>query len=126
MIEAKKLKTYQPKLDTALARSFSVALFGREKNVKIAQNVTGTTNAPFVSTYDNSGNFVSSCFASFSYFWLINGHRGDEHGYLVGNKGGGWLRARMYVPVVSVKGELKVHNFAFELEGLKFVWGDHG
>ena len=32
----------------------------------------------------------------------------------------------MYIPVVSVEGELEVHNFAFELEGLKYVWGDHG
>ncbi len=97
-----------------------------DENLLKLQQLSRNANAPFVSTYDNSGNFVSSYFASFSYFWLINGHRGDEHGYLVGIKGGGWLRASMYTPVVSVKGELEVHNFAFQLEGLKFVWGDHG
>jgi hypothetical protein len=28
--------------------------------------------------------------------------------------------------VVSVKRKLEVHDFAFELEGLEVVWGDHG
>ena len=28
--------------------------------------------------------------------------------------------------MVSVKRKLEVHDFAFELEGLKVVWEDHG
>lgn len=53
--------------------------------VKMGQK-RGDKQVPFFSMYDNSGNFEWSYFASFSYFWLINGCRGEKYGKLVGNK----------------------------------------
>jgi len=69
---------------------------------------------PCAWMYGNSGNSVSSCSSSFSYFWVINGCRGDQRliSRLVNEYGGGqtcgrcqwWIRGPLSRPWVEEVG----------------------